>query len=136
MMLLDDEIGNLIDSGKFDEAYTIVNRDLASNRKRLPITYNAGEEIPNLMILPPRRNNTGAAAAGHRLITVDRPGSLSDFMANMLREHPSGANVHWSACSEIVTRRRGQFGETTKGKIQNLFEVAELYYEGRDEIGH
>jgi hypothetical protein len=127
LMLLDDEIGNLIDSGKFDLAYAKVNKDIASNDRRLPITYDAGESIPNLMILPPRRNNTGTPAEGHRLITVKRPGSLEDCLANLQRESPNGANVHWSACSEIVTRR-AQFGQTTEGKTENLFEVAELYY--------
>jgi hypothetical protein len=126
MMLLDDAIGNMVDSGHFVEAYQLVNKTPASNDRRLPITYDAGDQIPNLMILPPRRNNTGTAAPGHRLHTVDRPGSLEDFLANLQRENQP-VNLHWSACSELVTRR-AQFGEINAGEVKNLFEVAKTYY--------
>jgi hypothetical protein len=130
LWLLDDAIGNLIDSGQFQEAYAKVNKDAASGASlKLPITYEAGESIANLMILPPRRNNTGTPAEGHRLVTVDRVGSLEDFLANLALEYPGGANVHWSACAENVTAR-GRWGQVHEGKApQNLLELARVYYE-------
>lgn len=127
---LDDAIGNLIDSGKFQEAYAKVNEHPAAGAElKLPITYEAGERIANLMILPPRRNNTGSPAQGHRLITVDRVGSLEDLLANIKREHPNGANVHWSACAENITAR-ARFGTVHEGEgPKNLLELAKVYYD-------
>ncbi len=130
LWMLDDEIGNLIDSGNFQQAYTRVNGVGAEGSDlRLPITYQAGEVIGNLMILPPRRNNTGTPQEGQRLITVDRVGSLEDLLANLQYEHPHGANVHWSACSENVTRRQ-RWGQVNDGEApKDLLALARLYYE-------
>ncbi|MCA9709559.1 MAG: hypothetical protein KDK70_27220 [Myxococcales bacterium] len=127
LMMLDDDLGNLIDSGDFATAYHWVNDKQYVNGKHLPYTYCAGEVMPNLMILPPRRNNTGTPNEEHQLYTVERPGSLEDFLANMQRENRP-LNIHWSACSEIVTRR-SPFGRTVNDyTIENLFSVAETYY--------
>ncbi|WP_152606572.1 putative adhesin [Aquabacterium sp. NJ1] len=132
LWLLDDSIGNLIDSGHFQEAYAKVNQYGASGAElKLPITYEAGEKIANLMILPPRRNKTGKPAEGHKLFTVDRVGSLEDFLANLQYEFPGGANVHWSACAENITAR-ARFGQVNEGEgPQNLLELAKLYYEAQ-----
>jgi hypothetical protein len=132
---LDDKAGNLIDSGKFKEASDMVNASgkAGNSSLSLPITYVAGEKIANLMILPPRQNNTGKAAAGHRLYTVDRMGTLEDFLANMTIEYPTGANIHWSACAEELTNRKRMGAIDANNTYVNLLEYAKIYYESEEK---
>lgn len=136
LWLLDDEVGTLIDSGKFEEACNKVNGPGHTNSQGqlLPITYKSGEKIANLMILPPDKLVTGKVAEGHRLYTVDRKGTLEDFLANMVREYgdKGGANIHWSACAEKLTAKSYNFDAESRredGTYKTIIEVASVYYE-------
>jgi hypothetical protein len=56
----DEEIGQLLDRGLTSTAYMKIRR----NDKNVPITYDAGERVPNLILTPPDNLIPGANQLG------------------------------------------------------------------------
>ena len=97
--LLDDDMASLIDRGTLNSALQKFQKMYG---KDLPLTYWPGEQIRNLMLLPPRSLAVHAPPDGIvdcEQVQVDKPVLLSRIL-----EDRGAANYHWSACNQEITK--------------------------------
>lgn len=134
---LDNDVGMLIEEGSFGAAYQRVHVSTAQNGQQLPLTFEGGEVVPNLMLLPPRTLTQGAPR--HQGMVVcglfTRAAALSAAV-RLLHGPGRTTHFHWAACSELLrptwhAMHRDPFegrGLAELGGVGDVFKIARRYY--------
>ncbi|BBP81801.1 MULTISPECIES: putative adhesin [Pseudomonas] len=98
---LDNDIGKLID---VTNGLSEMCKTMRASNDRLPVTYEAGDQIKNYVLMSPQSLQLGEARSLSRLVTVQQSGIGSTkgvFLEDLLYEF-SGRNCHWAACREVI----------------------------------
>lgn len=136
---LDEPVGKLIDSGYFTEARNLLHKNAGFGH--LPLTFSAGEEVPNMLLQFLSRPGGHPRSPALHLYRVPQQQAITLRRILQFLAPPALGpirHVHWSACAEPIyssrTSNPPRRGFTSNSALGSG-DLCLIYVRADDDIG-